>query len=85
MLSVVVQFLGSLLVTVGLWTRAAGALIAVNFLVALWIAHRGDTFLNMYDALVMLAGGLFFLLHGAGRLSLDHWLASRRRGVSAER
>lgn len=63
--------LGGILVIRGLWTRAAGALIALNFIAALWIAHRGDTFLNMYDALVMLAGGLFFLLHGPGRLSLD--------------
>ena len=70
-LSVAVQFLGGILVTLGLWTRAAGALIALNFLAALWIAHRGDTFLGMYDALVILAGGLFFLFHGPGRLSLD--------------
>ena len=70
-LSVALQFLGGILVTLGLWTRAAGALIAVHFVAALWIAHRGDSFLNMYDALVMLASGLFLLLHGAGKLSLD--------------
>ena len=77
-LSVAVQFLAGLLVIVGLWTRTAGALIVLNFIAAFWIAHRGDTFLDMYDALVMLAGGLFFLLHGPGRLSLDS-LRERRR------
>lgn len=82
-LSVGIQFLGGLLILVGLWTRAAGALLAVNFLAALWIAHRGDTFLNMYDALVMLAAGLFFFFHGPGRVSLDVWRGTRRRRASA--
>ena len=65
-LSVAVQFLAGVPVILGLWTRAAGALIVLNFIAALWIAHRGDTFLNMYDALVMLAGGLFFFCTARG-------------------
>ena len=38
---------------------------------ALVIAHIGDTYPNMFPALMMLAAAGFFLLHGAGKFSLD--------------
>jgi uncharacterized membrane protein YphA (DoxX/SURF4 family) len=45
--------------------------MAVLRLVALLLAHIGKAFLDNYDALVMLFGSAFLLLHGAGRLAFD--------------
>lgn len=69
-LSVYVQFVCGILLILGLWTRAAGALLAVNFVAALLIAHRSTGFLETWPALMMLAAGLFFLFNGPGTPSL---------------
>jgi putative oxidoreductase len=73
-----VQFVCGLLLMLGAFTRWAAILIVVNFVFALLIAHRSDTFEGMFPALVMLVGGLFFLFHGAGRPSVDAALERRR-------
>jgi putative oxidoreductase len=75
--SVWAQFLCGLLFIVGLWTRPAGAVMVVNFIVAIVVAHIGRPYLDNFDAIMMLAAGAFFLFHGAGALSVESWLASR--------
>ena len=77
-LSAWVQFVCGLLLIVGAFTRWASALLVLNFIAALLIAHRSDTFEGMFPALVMLFGGLYFLAHGAGRPSVDAILEKRR-------
>jgi putative oxidoreductase len=72
------QFLCGALFLVGLWTRPAALVMAINFVAALAIAHRQTPFEATWPALMMLAAALFFLFHGAGRPSLDAWLAARR-------
>lgn len=72
------QFLCGALFIVGLWTRPAAVVMAINFCAALVIAHRQTPFEATWPALMMLAAALFFLFHGAGRPSLDAWLAARR-------
>ncbi len=76
-LSAWVQLVCGLLLIAGAFTRWASALLVLNFIAALLIAHRSDTFEGMFPALVMLFGGLFFLAHGAGRPSVD---AARSHG-----
>jgi putative oxidoreductase len=76
-LSVYVQFVCGILLLVGLWTRTAGALTAVNFIAALIIAHRATGFLETWPALMMLAAGVFFLFNGPGSPSVDEWLTRR--------
>jgi putative oxidoreductase len=70
-LSAYAQFICGILFLVGAVTRYAAAVMVVNFVAALVIAHVGDTYANMFPALMMLAAACFFLLHGAGRLSVD--------------
>ena len=77
-LSAWVQFVCGILLILGAFTRWASALIVLNFIAALLIAHRSDTFEGMFPALVMLFGGLYFLAHGAGRPSVDAVLEKRR-------
>jgi putative oxidoreductase len=76
-LSAYAQFVCGLLFIVGLATRYAAVVMIINFVAALVIAHVGDTYPNMFPALMMLAAACFFLLHGAGKLSLDGVLERR--------
>jgi putative oxidoreductase len=73
------QFICGILVILGLFTRPAGLIIAINFVFALIIAHRSTPFLDTWQALMMLAGGLFFLFNGSGAFALDRLRASTRR------
>jgi putative oxidoreductase len=77
--SVYAQFLCGALFIAGLWTRPAAVVMIVNFLAALAIAHRQTPFEATWPALMMLAGALLFLFHGAGRPSIDATLQDRNR------
>lgn len=79
-LSAYAQFLCGILFILGLGTRAAGAVMAINFLFALGIAHRATPYLANYPAFIMLAAAIFFFIHGAGKPSLDDGLEKRRSG-----
>ena len=79
--SVYAQFLCGLLILVGAAPRWAGAVMGVNFLAALVIAHRGAPFQANIAPLAMLALSAFFLLHGAGPLSVEAWRARRATPV----
>jgi putative oxidoreductase len=65
------QFVCGILFILGAATRAAGAVMIINFIAAIVIAHLGDGFRGMLAALMMLASAFFFLLHGAGKPSVD--------------
>ncbi len=77
-LSAWAQFVCGLLFVLGGATRLAGAVMVVNFVAALVIAHVGDSYPNTFPALMMLAAACFFVVHGAGKLSLDDLVARRR-------
>jgi putative oxidoreductase len=64
----------------GLFTRPAAAVVVVNFAVALLMVHVGQPFNANIAPLAMLVGGLFFVLYGAPRYSLDAALARRGAG-----
>ena len=83
-LSVYTQLICGVLILLGAAVRAAAVPLIINFIAALLIAHLGDTFAGAFPALVMLASALFFLFHGAGKLSVDEALERRgaRAGVS---
>jgi putative oxidoreductase len=70
-LSVYAQFVCGILFILGWFTRPAAIVMIINFIAALIIAHIGATFEQSFDALAMLFGALFFLVHGAGKYSVD--------------
>lgn len=76
-LSAYAQFICGILFIVGLATRYAAIVMIINFIAALIIAHIGDTYPRMFPALMMLSAACFFLLHGAGKLSVDCALERR--------
>ncbi len=80
-LSAYAQFICGTLFIVGAATRYAALVMIINFIAAIIIAHIGDTYPNMFPALMMLAAACFFLLHGAGKLSVDNTFLKRKEEV----
>jgi putative oxidoreductase len=76
-LSAYAQFVCGLLFILGAATRPAAVVMVINFVVALVMVHVGKPYPQNAPAIFMLAGALFLLLNGAGRLSVDAWLAGR--------
>lgn len=76
-LSAYAQFACGILFIMGFLTRYAAILMVINFIAALIIAHRGDTYANMFPALMMLSGACFLVLNGAGRMSVDRTIENR--------
>lgn len=70
-LSAYAQFICGLLFIVGFFTRLAAIVMIINFISAIIIAHIGDTYPNMFPALMMLFASIFLLIHGAGKISVD--------------
>ncbi len=82
------EFGGGILLLVGLGTRTASFLLACTMVVALATAHRKDLVPGlMLDVdystvapLPFLVGVVWLLAKGAGKVSLDHWIARRKAG-----
>ena len=83
-LSAYAQFICGVLFILGAGARYAAVVMIINFVAALVIAHVGDTYPNMFPALMMLAAACFFLLNGAGKLSVDNLLERRRIAASSK-
>ncbi len=73
-LSAYAQFVCGLLFVVGLAVRPAAAVMVVNFVAALLIAHLDAPLDAARLALCMLFSSLFLLFHGAGKPSVDERL-----------
>ena len=76
-LSVYAQLICGISILLGAFIRPTSVIFIINFIFAIIIAHRGDSFRGMFPALVMIAAGLFFLFNGAGKLSVDEALERR--------
>ena len=77
-LSAYAQFICGLSILFGAFIRLTSIVFIINFVAAIVIAHLGQSFRQMFPALMMIAAGLFFLFHGAGPLSVDAWLEKRK-------
>ena len=73
------QFLCGLLFIIGAAVRPAALMMIINFLCALLIAHRSGGYPPAALALIMLFSSIGLMVHGAGRLSIDH--GRRRAGL----
>ena len=80
-LSAYAQFITGCFLLVGFLTRMASAIVVINFIVALVMVHRNLPFNANIAPLAMLVGGIFFLLYGAPRYSLDVLYARRSPGA----
>lgn len=80
-LSVYAQFACGLLIAVGLATRPAALVMAINFVCAYAIAHLGQPVEANWAPVLMFAASAFLLVHGPGALSADEALRRRSRGA----
>src|SRR5579864_4692389 len=80
-LSASTEFVGGLLIAVGLFTRLAAIPLAINLVVAAFLAHSGYFITNTPPgreyALNLAAAFVTLALTGPGQYSLDHRLARR--------
>ena len=78
-LSVWVQFLSGLALATGLLTRAAGVLVAINFIVAVVMVHWALDFRGWWPAIVLVVIGLHAAARGSGAYGIDaFWERSSR-------
>lgn len=75
--SVWAQFLCGVLLILGLFTRWAGIVIVINFVVAVVMVHWAEDFRGWWPAIVLVFLGAHFAAAGSGRFGLDHVIASR--------
>ncbi len=71
----VMEFFGGLLVVAGLWTAPVAALLALQMLVAYFMAHAGQGLIPVENngelALLYMAAFAFLAVSGSGPASLD--------------
>ena len=77
-LSVWVQFACGLSLILGLLTRWAGLLLAVNFVVAVIMVHWNEDLRGWWPAIILVFLGFHFAAAGSGRYGIDGWLGDRR-------
>jgi putative oxidoreductase len=71
----IVEVFGAILLVLGLFTRAAALLLAIEMGVAIWKVHSGGGYLAVHNyefPLALLAGSFALATVGAGLVSLDH-------------
>lgn len=73
------EFGCSLLLIVGLATRAAAIPLAFTMIVALFVVHASDPWQTKELAAVYLATYVALIFTGPGRFSVDHLLWNKRR------
>jgi len=76
--SVYVQLLCGIALLLGFLTRWAGIVVALHFVVALFMVHWSQDFRGWWPAIVLVGIGVQFALTGAGSISVDARLNSKR-------
>ena len=79
----VLEVFGGLLLVLGLFTRGAALLLAIEMGVAIWKVHSGDGFLAVHSyefPLAVLTACFALATVGAGLISLDYPLFESGRG-----
>jgi len=76
------EFLGGLLLAIGLCSRGAAVAVLVTMGVAAFRVHGGDPFAKQELAIVYGIGALALVLAGPGRISLDHLFFGREKNVA---
>ena len=81
-----VELVGGLLLVLGLGTRVVAALLALDMLGALVLVHLAAGFFaadgGVELVLLLGAASLLYALAGAGRWSVDHVVAAKRRAAA---
>ena len=71
------EFLGGILLALGLFTRPSAVFIAITMSVAAFLRHANDPFGSKEKALLYLGVAIMFLIAGPGRYSIDSQIVKR--------
>ena len=71
--SVYAQFICGILFIIGWKLRWAALVMIINFIMAIFLVHIGDSYPNTFPAIMMLSGSIFLLLSGAGPISISSY------------
>ncbi|MFS8617011.1 MAG: DoxX family protein [Solitalea sp.] len=77
-LAVFAEFLCSILIMVGLFTRYAAVVLTVLMVIIVFVVHGDDGLSRQELPLLYLLGFLVVLLNGAGKISLDHLIWGKK-------
>jgi putative oxidoreductase len=77
------EFIGGLLLALGLFTRSAGLSVLATMLVAAFHVHANDPFRKQEFALAYGVTALALAVSGPGRFSIDGWWRQRRQSTPA--
>jgi putative oxidoreductase len=72
------EFGGGILLALGLFTRPAALIVAIHFVVVVFVAHTGDPFRARELAMFFGIAAVTILLTGPGRYALDSIISRRR-------
>ncbi len=78
-LTVFAEFVCSILLILGLFTRVALGFLIFTMIIAGFIVHGADPFEKRELALVYLSVYLLLMVIGAGKVSVDHMIEKRKR------
>lgn len=78
-LTIIAEFVCSILVILGLFTRVALGFLIFTMIIAAFVVHGADPFEKREMALIYLSAYLLLMTFGAGRFSIDHMIEKRKR------
>ena len=78
-LTVFAEFVCSIFIILGLFTRVAAGFLVFTMMIAAFVVHSSDSFDKREMSLLYLSIYLIIISLGAGKISVDHMIEKRRR------
>lgn len=78
-LTIVAEFVCSILLILGLFTRIALGFLIFTMVIAAFVVHGADPFEKRELAFIYLSVYLLLMAYGAGKISVDHMIEKRKR------
>ena len=78
-LTVIAEFVCSILLILGLFTRVSLGLLIFTMVIAAFVVHGADPFEKRELSLIYLSVYLLLMAFGAGKISVDHMIEKRKR------
>jgi putative oxidoreductase len=76
----IAEFVGGLLIAIGLLTRPAAAFVFIHFVIVVMVAHSGDPLGDRKLPILFGVIAFAFALIGPGRYSVDAVMSGRKGG-----
>ncbi|PQA92937.1 DoxX family protein [Chryseobacterium shigense] len=78
-LTVIAEFVCSILLILGLFTRISLSFLIFTMIIAAFVVHGADPFEKREMSLIYLSVYLLLMAFGAGKVSVDHMIEKRKR------